>query len=273
MVKKEFQIGYIMPISDTDGYSASHWVRVREILDDVVKDFQNSIENIEVVSLIVSENSNEQNIIQKNIVQNLYNSDLVICDTSSKNPNVMFELGMRLAFDKKIIIIKDDITGYNFDTSPIKHIPYNKDLEYTGVKKFKKQLVEEIKKNYESENENGGYLSAFSNITVKAVSTTEVGEADALNKILLEINTLHDKVNDVNKQITTVNRESRASLPRSKYQMEDRRLIKNDLNHMKKKNMDMQKRNMDVYESRFKNKVSDRKNNSFLNDDSFISED
>jgi hypothetical protein len=34
-----------------------------------------------------------------------------------KNPNVMFELGMRLAFDKPAIIIKDNRTNYSFDTA------------------------------------------------------------------------------------------------------------------------------------------------------------
>jgi len=31
----------------------------------------------------------------------------------------MFELGLRLAFDKPAIIVKDDNTSYSFDTAPI----------------------------------------------------------------------------------------------------------------------------------------------------------
>jgi hypothetical protein len=33
-----------------------------------------------------------------------------LCDVSGKNANVMFELGLRLAFDNPTIIIKDDKT-------------------------------------------------------------------------------------------------------------------------------------------------------------------
>ena len=52
--------------------------------------------------------ADDSGIIQKRIVQNLYDNDIVVCDVSCKNPNVMFELGMRLAFDKPTIIIIDD---------------------------------------------------------------------------------------------------------------------------------------------------------------------
>jgi hypothetical protein len=48
----------------------------------------------------------------------------------------MFELGMRLAFDKPTIVIKDDVTKFNFDTSPIKHLQYRRDLRYMDMVKW-----------------------------------------------------------------------------------------------------------------------------------------
>lgn len=50
-------------------------------------------------------------IIQKRIIENLYFNPIVVCDVSGKNPNVMFELGLRLAFDKPTIIVKDNRTS------------------------------------------------------------------------------------------------------------------------------------------------------------------
>ena len=47
--------------------------------------------------------SDEVSVIQKRIVQNIYNNPIVVCDVSGKNANVMFELGMRLAFDKPVV--------------------------------------------------------------------------------------------------------------------------------------------------------------------------
>ncbi len=55
---------------------------------------------------------------------------IVVCDISARNANVMFELGMRLAFDKPTVIIKDERTPYSFDISSIEHLDYPSDLRY-----------------------------------------------------------------------------------------------------------------------------------------------
>lgn len=41
--------------------------------------------------------------------------DLVIADLTEHNPNVLFELGMRMAFDKPIVLIRAKGTGPIFD--------------------------------------------------------------------------------------------------------------------------------------------------------------
>lgn len=94
--------GIVMPISKIDNCSTEHWVDVLLILKDVINDagFQPNM---------VSD-ADDSGIIQKRIIQNLYSNEIVICDVSAKNPNVMFELGIRLAFDKPTIIVKDDCT-------------------------------------------------------------------------------------------------------------------------------------------------------------------
>lgn len=132
--------GIIMPISVSDGYSPSQWNDVLAILLEV-------IDIAGFVGKVVSD-SKISNIIHSEIVKNLYSNPIVICDVSSKNPNVMFELGLRLAFDKPTIVIKDDETDYNFDTSPIRHISYPKDLRHTKIIQFKKELSEAITATY-----------------------------------------------------------------------------------------------------------------------------
>lgn len=113
--KKE-TCGIIMPISGSEHYTSEHWIDVKNILDEVISD-SGFIPNL------VSD-ADEIGIIHNRIVSNIYNNPIIICDVSSKNPNVMFELGLRLAFDKATIIIKDDATNYNFDTAPIEHLTY-----------------------------------------------------------------------------------------------------------------------------------------------------
>jgi hypothetical protein len=130
--------GIVMPISNIDGCAAEHWVEVREILLE-------AIEEAGFEGNLVS-NAEEVGIIQKRIIENLYDNPIVVCDVSGKNPNVMFELGLRLAFDKPTVIIKDDKTAYSFDTAPIEHIEYPRDLRFSQIVEFKERLAEKIKK-------------------------------------------------------------------------------------------------------------------------------
>lgn len=54
-------------------------------------------------------------VIQSTIVNRLLDDDLVIADLTEHNPNVLFELGMRMAFDKPVVLIKAKGTGRIFD--------------------------------------------------------------------------------------------------------------------------------------------------------------
>ncbi|QHS56409.1 hypothetical protein GWR56_12990 [Mucilaginibacter sp. 14171R-50] len=159
--------GIIMPISPTDGYTDSHWQEVMAIIKLVVTEsgFEPNIVS----------NADDVGIIHNRIVNNLAENPIVICDVSSKNPNVMFELGLRLAFDKATIIIKDDITSYNFDTSPIEHLGYPADLHYHKIEEFKVKLKGKLLKTYEaSKAENySTFLKHFVNYKPK-LTTEEV---------------------------------------------------------------------------------------------------
>jgi len=150
--KKEASIptcGIIMPISEIDGCSVDHWLQVKAILLKAINDagFKGDLVS----------NSSEVNFIHKTIVNNIYGNDLVICDVSGKNPNVMFELGIRLTFDKPTIIIKDDATNYSFDTSPIEHLPYPRDLNYHRIVEFSGNLVDKIKDTHEKAKADANY--------------------------------------------------------------------------------------------------------------------
>ena len=132
--------GIIMPIASMDGYPESHWKDVRRIL-------ASAIEGAGFEAKIVSE-SDDIGVIHKRIVQNLYDNPMIVCDISGRNANVMFELGLRLAFDKPTIIVKDDATPYSFDTSVIEHLAYPKDLRYQRIEDFKAELKQRIEKTY-----------------------------------------------------------------------------------------------------------------------------
>lgn len=157
--------GIIMPISATAECLASHWQEVKGILIEAIKDAG-------LTPNLVSD-ANDSGVIQKRIVQNIYDNEIIICDVSCKNPNVMFELGLRLAFDKPTIIVMDDHTPYSFDTAPIEHLGYPRDLNFYKIVEFKKKLTEKIEGTLRAANEPGysTFLKHFGEFKVAAIES------------------------------------------------------------------------------------------------------
>ena len=184
--------GIIMPISAIDGCDESHWREVKDILHE-------AIGFVGFEANLVSD-ADDSGIIHKTIIQNLYDNPVVICDVSGKNPNVMFELGLRLAFDKPTIIIKDDRTTYSFDTAPIEHIEYPRDLRFSRIVEFKKKLSEKIKTTYDksmSDKNYSSFLKSFGEFKVAKIDEKEMSGQEYLL----------DEVRDLSRMSALIKRE------------------------------------------------------------------
>ncbi|WP_261677194.1 hypothetical protein [Staphylococcus equorum] len=193
-ISKTQKIGFIMPISDVEGYVKGHWEMVKGIFNDIVDEIVIELD-IDIECCLVSDTNGTDNIIQRRIVNNIYSSDLIICDVSSKNPNVLFELGMRLAFDKKVIIIKDEKTSYIFDTNNIFHNEYPSDLNYTEIMNFKKDLIKDIKEALDDNNQKSGFLDTFGDFKIATMPKEKsIDEKEAFTKILDEISMLNSNM-------------------------------------------------------------------------------
>jgi hypothetical protein len=68
-------------------------------------------------------------VIHAEIIKNLETADIVLCDISSLNPNVFFELGCRTALNRPVCYVMDDLTRHiPFDTGIINHHTYSHTL-------------------------------------------------------------------------------------------------------------------------------------------------
>ena len=124
---------------------------------------------------------------------------MVVCDISAKNPNVMFELGLRLAFDKPTILVKDDKTSYPFDTGSIEHLTYPRDLRFAKIVEFKNLLAEKIKATYQKATTDKNFttfLRHFGTFKVAEVKTELVSqdqiileEMKSLRELVISLNT------------------------------------------------------------------------------------
>jgi hypothetical protein len=76
-------------------------------------------------------------LIHAEIIKNLERADLVLCDLSSLNPNVFFELGIRTSLDRPVAIVKDsltptipfDLTAINIHTYDGSLVPWTLNVE------------------------------------------------------------------------------------------------------------------------------------------------
>jgi hypothetical protein len=92
-------------------------------------------------------NRQGSDLIQSTIINDLIDSDLVIADLTEHNPNVMFELGVRMAEDKPVVLIKAQGTGPLFDVDNMLRVfEYNPNLWQTTIEKDFPNLRDFIKR-------------------------------------------------------------------------------------------------------------------------------
>src|SRR5690606_11549717 len=111
------------------------------------------------------------------------------------------ELGMRLAFDKPTVIVKDDVTDYSFDTSMIEHLEYPRDLRFKSIVKFKERLARKVVDTYQAsldDPEHSTFLKNFGSFTVakleQKVGTTDQVILDMMMDMAAQISGLNASV-------------------------------------------------------------------------------
>lgn len=177
--------GIVMPISGMmEEYSADHWKRVRTILETA----------IEVAGFTpnVVWNNDQLDIIQSKILQNIYDNEIIICDLSNLNPNVMFEAGLRLSTKKPTILVADTSTTVPFDLRPFQYISYQYNLEYNAIKSFIYSLSEKLKEIHRSHSE-GKYKSYVENFNFE-VATPGTIDVSSSKLILDRLSRIEERI-------------------------------------------------------------------------------
>jgi hypothetical protein len=86
-------------------------------------------------------------MIQAEIIRNLQQADFVLCDLSSLNPNVFFELGIRTSLDLPVILVKDNLTEQiPFDLNAVNTLTYESSLTPWTLGSQIQRLTEHVKR-------------------------------------------------------------------------------------------------------------------------------
>jgi hypothetical protein len=134
----------IMPFTERDAsHSEGFFAEVlRSIITPAAKASQFTVKTA---------NRQGTDVIQSTIVNDLIDADLVIADLTEHNPNVMFELGVRMAQDKPVVLIRAKGTGPIFDIDNMLRVfEYSPNLWQTTVEKDMPDLRDFIKGAWEN---------------------------------------------------------------------------------------------------------------------------
>lgn len=127
-------------------------------------------------------------VIQAEIVRNLERASLVLCDISTLNANVFFELGIRTALDRPICLVRDDQTAaIPFDTSMINCYRYASRLDAWRLSREVDDLATHIATTIERSQGRNAMWKAFG-LTQRgtdALESVPASEEESLLHILL----------------------------------------------------------------------------------------
>ncbi|HCB1451721.1 MULTISPECIES: hypothetical protein [Citrobacter freundii complex] len=181
----------IMPIADMAGYDPRHFDRV----------YSHLIKPACVASgfkPVRADEVNNSNLIVLDILKRIVESDIAICDLSGRNPNVMYELGLRQAFNKKTVLIKDDRTISPFDVQAFRYCEYDSSLRIDNAFNNIKSLEKAISSTFEADSNDVNSI-----VQLLSIEPAKVGEKTQLSKqdtlIFETLNQILNKIDEPKK--------------------------------------------------------------------------
>ena len=142
----------IMPFVEREGKRPLGFFK--EVLDSLLIPA-----GIDAEFTVETANKQGSDVIQSTIINDLLEADLVIADLTDHNPNVLFELGMRMAMDKPVALIKSKDTGRIFDVDNMLRVyEYNQNLWKSTIEKDVPALTEHFKAAWDNRDSEQTYM-------------------------------------------------------------------------------------------------------------------
>lgn len=192
--KKNEDCFVIMPFDECDGYDTEHF---QHVYDDIIMP---AVINAEF-SPVRADGAKSTDLIHLSILKKLIAAPIAICDLSTRNPNVLFELGIRQAFDKPVVLIQEIGTPKIFDIAPLRYFEYPKEMKYYQVVKFQKELTMIITETKNGEAE--GNINSI--VRLMALSSpASIPTLDDSNKERLSLDVITSELGDLKRMIRDI---------------------------------------------------------------------
>lgn len=164
----------MMPISDVDGYPVGHF---SEVFNQLIQPAVISAG----YECVLATSTSSAHMIQLEVVTRVATADLCICDLSTNNPNVLFEYGIRQAFDLPTVLIKDDRTRRIFDLNGFRDIEYDHTLRIAKTLSTREAIKKAIEHTVGAAGDETQVFSLVKlmKLAKAALPTGEVNQSDA----------------------------------------------------------------------------------------------
>jgi hypothetical protein len=153
----------IMPFVERNNIRAAGFFK--EVLDNLLIPA-----GIEAGFNVETANKQGSDVIQSTIINDLLEADLVIADLTDHNPNVLFELGLRMAHDLPIALIKSKDTGRIFDVDNMLRVyEYNQNLWKSTIDSDIPNLIEHFKAVWTNKDSEQTYMKILRRVSNQAL--------------------------------------------------------------------------------------------------------
>ena len=151
-VKGKLKAFVIMPFTEKNEKRPNGFFK--EVLDSLLIP-----SGIDAGFTVETANKQGSDVIHSTIINDLLEADLVIADLTDHNPNVLFELGVRMAMDKPVALIKSKDTGKIFDVdSMLRVYEYSQNLWKSTIDKDVPELIEHFKAAWDNRQSEQTYM-------------------------------------------------------------------------------------------------------------------
>jgi len=142
----------IMPLAERDGVRPSGYFN--EVYESIIKPAVHESGFVAETAMRTG-----SDLIHSTRINDLAEADIVLADLTDHNPNVLFELGLRMAENKPVAIIKSDDTGRIFDVDNLLRVlEYDANIWPSTVIKDVEHLTEHLKATWENRNSGRSYI-------------------------------------------------------------------------------------------------------------------
>ncbi len=210
----------IMPVTTPDSFlstynnDGAHFHHVLEHL------FRPALEQLDFE--VIPPTATGADLIQAQIIENLETADLVLCDMSTLNANVFFELGIRTALNRPVCMVKDDATErVPFDTGIINFHTYLSELAPWTLENQVQQLKGHINDSVEGSNGSNALWRYFGLTAVAAPPVEETGLDAKVDRLTLQFEALNRRLENPTPSRFLSVHERAASEPQSGQYIKD----------------------------------------------------